>query len=431
MIFPDYKKMPYLDQGPFTMSPNVALSEWFKQSPSWNQTNAAPAARPVYDPSLEGVGPAGPAPINYNAVAKFPMERPQPQPLVNEMLKQDEINKRYGPLAPTNWSAAYGGIPTLPTLQASSAGAIGTNLANMPQLHQTLAQIDPQYAKQQDIIGQQLQGLVPADVTSQLQQQMAERGVGTGTQLSPAAMSAYLARFLGTSYGMQQAGMAGAGRLAGEAQSVMSPYMINPAMQQQVDTDRAIYASAPIPSVAAKASQDAIQSASDKYQKMLGDILKPANATPAPLNFGNVNPGVMPMTRDLGLQPSFRDYGGGGYWPQQTMQPQVQQQAQQAVQYGQEQPYVSQDAYTDFFGPSNPYYLSGLPQGSALSGLDVGQDYGGMPESISAPPMDISGPGNQFGFGDYFADTGTFNAGPPPDYSNMLNASPEQDYFGY
>jgi len=356
------KGMPYLNNmfmPGYTDNPMQALADWYKMAEGISGKSRSDWVKAISD----GAGPWGamapaaplaafnPAAITpqqaatqAKAASTVPLDsRGQPMGFYKGKGWYDPYTGKYsgggaeltnpmtpgnGPLDPSNYSEAFGGIPNLPTLGTSAATAIGTNLRNMPQLQQTVSAVNPQYATQQDIIGEQLQGVVPRDVTAQLQQQMAERGVGTGTQMSPAAMSAYLARFLGTSYGIQQQGMAGANTLAGQAQGIMSPYMVNPAQQQELDSTRAIYKSAAIPARAAEAGRDAVQTASDRYMNMLKEILKPQTQTPAPLNVGNLNPGLMPNYRDLNLQPQNQNYGGGGggyMYPQQ--QPETREQA--------------------------------------------------------------------------------------------------------
>src|SRR5512143_966044 len=100
---------------------------------------------------------------------------------------------------PSDWTAAYGGRPIVPSPGASAGAAIGTNLANLSQLYDIGANLNqfqaaqaagqyaanlPDYssmlAQSSRNIGSQLRGEVPADVVSQIMQGAAERGIATG-----------------------------------------------------------------------------------------------------------------------------------------------------------------------------------------------------------------------------------------------------------
>lgn len=168
-------------------------------------------------------------------------------------------------LQPYNYQPAYGGIPQLTNPTATASSAISGNLANLPQLQGLVSGINPQYTRQQDIIGQELAGQVPQDVVNQLAQQAAERGIAIGSPGSPNSLANYLTRFLGTSYGIQRQGMSEANTLGQLTEEMMRPYMVSAADQQAAEAMQSIYNAAPVPSEAAKAAEDAIRRAYDLY----------------------------------------------------------------------------------------------------------------------------------------------------------------------
>lgn len=176
-------------------------------------------------------------------------------------------------LQPYNYQPAYGGIPALTNPTATASSAISGNLANLPQLQGLVSGINPQYTRQQDIIGQELAGQVPQDVVNQLAQQAAERGIAIGSPGSPNSLANYLTRFLGTSYGIQRQGMSEANTLGQLTEEMMRPYMVSAADQQAAEAMQSIYNAAPVPSEAAKAAEDAIRRAYDLYG---GDMISGA-----------------------------------------------------------------------------------------------------------------------------------------------------------
>lgn len=118
-------------------------------------------------------------------------------------------------LPPTNWSAAYGGVPSIPNPGVSASSAIGANINNLGslkalgsgidafntvELRKSLATNLPNYealnAQSSKNILSHLQGQVPDDVVNQILQQAAERGIITGTTGSSNADTAML-RVLG------------------------------------------------------------------------------------------------------------------------------------------------------------------------------------------------------------------------------------------
>jgi len=153
---------------------------------------------------------------------------------------------------PTNYDLTYGGTPVVPNPAATSQAAILANLGNMPNLMSIVRGANPNYDTQLGIIGDQLAGRVPTDVTNQLAQLAAERGVAIGSPGSPNALANYLNRFLGTSYAMQQAGMNANNALTGQTWGMINPYMLTPEQMQSAQTAANIYASAPNPRLAAE-----------------------------------------------------------------------------------------------------------------------------------------------------------------------------------
>lgn len=155
---------------------------------------------------------------------------------------------------PRDYTAAYGGIPNLPKYTTDTTRVLGPDvkaqlIANLPgyqnMLNQDVANIQS-YQR----------GQVPADVLSLLQQQAAERGVGTGIPGSQNVDAAYL-RALGlTSLQLQQMGHS----MLGE-QIAWTPIQQSQLTTQTRDlgAERAVYAAAPNPYAAAlQAMRDAM-----------------------------------------------------------------------------------------------------------------------------------------------------------------------------
>lgn len=177
------------------------------------------------------------------------------------------------PTPATSWSAAYGGVPAVPSPGASASTAIGANLGNLSnilnlgggvqrftdqaainQVRIGLPNYDALVAESSANILQQLQGDVPNDVVNQIIQRAAERGIITGTTGSQSANAAML-RALGlTSLDMMQRGesnLTGAiGRTPRGPIFNPSGMFISPQEQQEAEMAANIYASAPIPQAA-------------------------------------------------------------------------------------------------------------------------------------------------------------------------------------
>jgi len=182
---------------------------------------------------------------------------------------------------PTDWSAAYGGTPSVPSPGATAAETTTANLANLANLYNmagginafNLAQVTGQYqaglpnysalmAQSSRNIASHLAGEVAPDVVSELIQSAAERGVATGQgPMSPNVNAAYL-RALGlTSHGLQAQGeqeFTGAiGRIPRAPLFDISSGLVSPSDWMQAQLMANIYAAAPTPSAAAGASEAA------------------------------------------------------------------------------------------------------------------------------------------------------------------------------
>lgn len=151
---------------------------------------------------------------------------------------------------PADWTPAYGGIPNLPPYATDISTAVGTDREaemrrNLPGYQaMTLADVA-------NIRGN-LAGRVAPDVIALLQQQAAERGIGTGTYGAPNTDAAYL-RALGlTSLQLQQLGHT---QLT-EAMA-RTPYQerTTTTTQRDLGMERAQYAAAPDPAAAAAEAQ--------------------------------------------------------------------------------------------------------------------------------------------------------------------------------
>lgn len=186
-----------------------------------------------------------------------------------------------GGAPPFGYSGAYGGIPQVPDPSSSAAAAIQGALGNMGQfsnlanqvnpfntgqLNTQLEQLMPGYggAQTQNLmnIGQGLQGQLQNDVTNQIFNVGAGRGLiagggGAGGNTNAAILSA-IGR---TSYQQMQDATR---NLAQTVQTtprtpLLTPqsYFISPQEQQEAQTYANIYGAAPVPSEAARAAEDA------------------------------------------------------------------------------------------------------------------------------------------------------------------------------
>lgn len=172
--------------------------------------------------------------------------------------------------AARGYTPASGGVPAMPSPQASQAAAIGGNVANLPALtgqagtinQFNLGEVLKQYqagvpgwdtlSGQSSVnIGASLRGELPADVLTQMQQAAAERGIATGSPGSPNANAAYL-RALGlTSLGQQRYGeqaLTGAvARMPRTALYNLTSDLVTPQQQQEAAYMANVLQAAPIP----------------------------------------------------------------------------------------------------------------------------------------------------------------------------------------
>ncbi len=171
---------------------------------------------------------------------------------------------------------AFGTVPQIPDPNDTAAAAISGNMGNMAGLYGLTNQLNtlignqarlpyelnlPNYTAMtgasSDNILSQLHGQVPTDVSNQLQQLGAERGISTGSIGSPNANTA-LMRALGlTSLGLQQQGegnlTAAIGRTPTGKQFDPSSFLVNPADQQMAQFYANLFKAAPDPTAAGNA----------------------------------------------------------------------------------------------------------------------------------------------------------------------------------
>lgn len=182
-----------------------------------------------------------------------------------------------------SYAGAYGGIPQVPSPQATQSAVLGGNLTNLPQAQQLASQVNtfnnqqavapyianlPNY---QNLLGQTsgnalalAQGQLPPDVVQAIQQQAAERGVMTGSPGSPNANAALLKALGLTSLQAQQTGLSQFGSLMGLTPTgpLFNPasMFVTPEQQQAAQAAANLYASAPIPAQKAAADLAALRS---------------------------------------------------------------------------------------------------------------------------------------------------------------------------
>lgn len=180
-------------------------------------------------------------------------------------------------------SGAFGAVPTVPSPAGTQAAAIGGNIGNLGSLYGLTGSLNTQIAQQAALpyqlnlpnygamtgqssgnILSQLQGQVPQDVSNQLQQMAAERGISTGSIGSPNANTALL-RSLGlTSLGLQQQGeqnLTGAIQRTPTGQQFNpQSFLVTPQQQQEAQYLASLYQAAPNPAAAAHAGLKEAQS---------------------------------------------------------------------------------------------------------------------------------------------------------------------------
>jgi hypothetical protein len=182
-------------------------------------------------------------------------------------------------LPPTNYSATYGGKPTVPNPTASASGAIGGNIGNLGALYGLGGGVNtfmqgqmegaynaaiPNYAgmaaQSSANIGSELAGELPQGVLDQILQGAAERGVATGTPGSANMNAAMVKQLLGSELDLTQMGeknLSGAvARSPIAAPFDISKMFVSPEMEQEAAMAASLYAAAPDPSKAAQELQN-------------------------------------------------------------------------------------------------------------------------------------------------------------------------------
>lgn len=179
-------------------------------------------------------------------------------------------------LPPTDYSATYGGRPTVPNPTATATQAIGGDIGNLASLYQLgggtnqfmQGQLENAYnlaipnysgmaAQSSANIGSELSGQLPQGVMDQIIQGAAERGILTGSPGSSNTNAAFVKQLLGSSLGLTQMGeqqLSGAVARSPITQPFdISKLFVTPEQQQEASMAASIYASAPVPAKAAGA----------------------------------------------------------------------------------------------------------------------------------------------------------------------------------
>lgn len=295
----------------------------------------------------------------------------------------------YPGLNPTGYTAAYGGVPTVPspisTQQEAIAGDIGqlgslydlsrgvSNAAAggaRAQYEANLPQYIPLTSQASTDIMSNLRGEVPSDVINLLGRQAAERGVGFGPS-SPNANAAYLSALGQTSLGLKNLGQQ---QLTQAIQRTPTGPMFNPAsmlISPQQMQDAAMYAStlgaAPVPSAAAAASEAAARRGLTAGVGAGGGTGYPrGGGAPTPLGGGGggYGPGGPPMVVG-GSTGTGLTYGGVPYYGGSTPGSAGQNWEQWASNmFGRETPGDTSDiyGYGNFLSPEDYNYVYGLDQ---------------------------------------------------------------------
>lgn len=287
-------------------------------------------------------------------------------------------------------SGAFGAVPTVPSLQSTQGQAIGGNLANLGSLSGLTGQLNQLTATQAALpyqlnlpnyssmlsantgnILSNLQGQIPGDVSAQLQQLGAERGIATGNPGSPNSNAALLRALGQTSLGLQTQGaqqfnQAIASTPTG-AQFNPAQFLVSPAEQQQAQYAANTLAAAPNPNLAAATS--------------LGSAL-------SGLNRGAASVGAAP-----GVNPGFANQVASSapvsYAPSSVSQPGV----PASTPYG--QPDAAAPWQTGV-GTDQPGYQ---PYTGSYGPYDYEQLFGGGDDWQSGMPYEGS---TDFGLGDLF-----------------------------
>ena len=325
-----------------------------------------------------------------------------------------------GPLKGTGTQSgmgAYGAVPTVPNPIGSQGSAIAGNIGNLGGLYGLTGSLNTQIAQQaalpyqlnlpnygamtkqssQNVLNN-LQGQVSPDVSAQLQQMAAERGVSTGSIGSPNANAALL-RSLGlTSLGLQQQGeqqLSGAMQRTPTGQQFNpQSFLVSPQQQQEAQYLASLLQAAPNPAAAAHAGLAQAQSglAAGLGAGFRGYGGGGMSGSTDLLGFSNTN-----MSAGTGY-PADMAYGAIGAGPTET-------------------PLQTYNAWNQW-NQSMPWNTAGAGAGSPASEGDWMMNYGmGTPAgTISSPEGDqqmldpFLGYGGEFSGaaaqGDMFADLG-------------------------
>jgi hypothetical protein len=177
------------------------------------------------------------------------------------------------------WDPSYGGVPNVPDPISSAYQSTIGNIGNLGSIYNLAGGINtfgaqqaagqyqanlPGYADMTktasaDIL-QNLEGQVPADVISNLQQGAAERGIATGAPGSSNAGAQYLKALGLTSLGQENLGQT---QLTSAIQRTptsplfnVASELVSPTDEQAARTAANMYAAAPNPAVAAQTAMD-------------------------------------------------------------------------------------------------------------------------------------------------------------------------------
>lgn len=182
----------------------------------------------------------------------------------------------------TDYDAAYGGKPIVPSVGASAGSSIAANLGNLSSVFklgsgvdafntdELLKQLNMEIPGYSGLVGQaagnageELGGSLPHDVINQILQQAAERGIATGGGSdSPNSGAAFLRAIGLNSLQMKQQGQENLlGLVNGTPRAQpfdVSRLFVTPEQEQEAAMARSIYASAPVPAQAAAAAKSTV-----------------------------------------------------------------------------------------------------------------------------------------------------------------------------
>lgn len=216
-----------------------------------------------------------------------------------------------GNLQPTQYSPAYGGIPTLPAYSTDTTTTAGTDAQG--QMIQNLPGYQGAVGQTMSNIQSNLQGNVAPDVAANLATQAAQYGVGSGMAMSPASTTGFLSR-----YGLTSNALTTQGQQQLDAQMAATPMQQTSTTQNQVSNAaaQAVYNSAPNPQMAAAASMSAAQAGLKAGGTSVGMPASPSApgapaATAAPtegMGYGTAGSTPGQMTDLLGDSSSWQNW---------------------------------------------------------------------------------------------------------------------------